>query len=163
MAIEDIWLCNLKALVTKEGGGRRGLRAVADSAGLSEEYVYQLVEGKPKKDGTPRGVGKTAATKIARAFADGGPEGWFDTAEFEQTATPANEPSRSSLKAGGVDLDAALQVLSSHLAGVSEKRRATVVGLLTDLVHSPDDGQILDFLKTMLDSKAFVETKRYKS
>lgn len=85
MAIHDVWLHNLKALVDAEGGGdrRKGLRVVADVAGLSEEYIYQLIEGKPKKDGAPRQVGKMAAKKIALSFANGRPESWFDVASVQ--------------------------------------------------------------------------------
>lgn len=60
MAIHDIWLLNLKALVAMEGGGRKGIRTVADTTGLSEEYVYQLISEKPNKDGARREVGKRA-------------------------------------------------------------------------------------------------------
>lgn len=79
MAIQDVWFSNLLDLVKREGGGRKGIRAVADVAGLSEEYVYQLVEKKPNKHGLARSIGKGAATKIARAFAQGRGEDWFDT------------------------------------------------------------------------------------
>lgn len=43
MAIQDIWKENLKALVRAEGGGRSGLRTVASTAHISEEYLYQIV------------------------------------------------------------------------------------------------------------------------
>lgn len=79
MAIQDVWFSNLKALVEIEGGGRRGIRAVADLSGLSEEYVYQLVSKKPNSKGIPREIGKEAAGKISKAFANGKSESWFDT------------------------------------------------------------------------------------
>ena len=78
MDIESTWLANLRVLVASEGGGRVGYRSVSEAAGLSEEYIYQLCEGKPKKDGAPRQVGKRAAKKIATAFANGRSDGWFD-------------------------------------------------------------------------------------
>lgn len=80
MAIQDTWLMNLQALVLQEGHGdkRAGYRAIADMTGMSEEYIYQLAEGKPKSDGTPREVGKSAAKKIGKAYGEGRPENWFD-------------------------------------------------------------------------------------
>ena len=164
MAIEDIWLSNLKALVTREGGGRRGLRAVADRAGLSEEYVYQLVVGKPKKDGTPRGVGKTAATKIARAFAEDGPESWFDAApeELKSSVAHANEPAPSAWQATPTDLDGVLHALSNLLAqaALDEDDSITLQGLLASLVRKPGDKRILGSIKLMLDTKAFVPSQK---
>lgn len=81
MAIHEIWLDNLTELVRIEGNGRRnrdGLRSVADLVGASEEYIYQLVNRKPKKDGTPRQVGKDLARKIDAAYASEKGAGWFD-------------------------------------------------------------------------------------
>lgn len=81
MRIEEIWLSNLKVLVQQLGHGdkRSGYRNISDATGLSEEYIYQLVEGKPKKDGSLRQVGKTAARKIANSrLGLGKPFGWFD-------------------------------------------------------------------------------------
>jgi len=80
MAIQDNWHANLVALVEREGKGdkRSGYKAVAERTGLAEEYVYQLTLRKPRANGAPREVGKEAARKIARAFAEGRDEGWFD-------------------------------------------------------------------------------------
>ncbi|WP_157991636.1 S24 family peptidase [Caldimonas tepidiphila] len=83
MTVQDNWLANLRALVDElsEGDDKRvGYRAVASASGLSEEYIYQLYEGKPKADGSPRHVGPRAAKAIARAFAEGRPHDWFDQA-----------------------------------------------------------------------------------
>lgn len=87
MAIEDTWLRNLTLLVDQLGKGKRrdGYREVAEIARLSEEYIYQLVEQKPKKDGSLPVVGKRVANKIRSAFANGRPESWFDE---EQTGKP---------------------------------------------------------------------------
>ncbi len=79
MAIQDIWLTNLKALVEKEGGGRKGVRSVADISGLNEEYIHQLATDKPTKSGKVRYPGKEAADKIAAGFANGRPLSWFDS------------------------------------------------------------------------------------
>lgn len=73
MSVEDHWLANLQAIVQTEGGGRIGYRSVSLATGLSEEYIYQLCERKPKPDGTARQVGKLAAKKIATAYANGRP------------------------------------------------------------------------------------------
>lgn len=87
MAIQDIWKENLKALVRAEGGGRSGLRTVASTAHISEEYLYQIVNGKLRQSGKPSELGKAAAKKIAVAFANGRPDGWFDV---PITNTPDN-------------------------------------------------------------------------
>ena len=57
-------------------------------------------------------------------------------------------------------LDAALQTLSGYLADVSESHRRSVVGLFTDLIHSPDDAQILGLIKTLLESQAFAQAQK---
>ncbi|MDO9277148.1 MAG: hypothetical protein Q7U05_01115 [Polaromonas sp.] len=167
MAIEDIWLSNLKALVTREGGGRRGLRAVADRAGLSEEYVYQLVAGKPKKDGTPRGVGKTAATKIARAFAEDGPESWFDAApaELKSSVVYANEPAPGAWQTAPTDLDSVLHALSNLLAqaALDEDDSITLQGLLASLVRKPGDQRLLGSIKLMLNGETFARGKKIQA
>lgn len=96
MAIQDIWLRNLKALVKQEGGDRKGWRSVASASGLSEEYIYQLDQGKLKKNGNPREVGKIAAQKIAKAFADGRPESWFDYEASEHAQSKKGRSPTSS-------------------------------------------------------------------
>lgn len=72
----------------------------------------------------------------------------------------ANEPAPIAWKTTSTDLDAALQTLSGYLADVSESRRRSAVGLLTDLVHSPGDAQILGLLKTLLESQAFAQVQK---
>lgn len=81
MGVQQNWLANLRHLVDAHSRGddkRGGFRYVAASAGLSEEYVYQLYEGKPAADGSTRNMGPRAAKAIARAFADGRPLDWID-------------------------------------------------------------------------------------
>lgn len=145
MAIHDVWLHNLRSLVDAEGDGdkRKGLRSVADLSGLSEEYIYQLIEGKPKKDGAPRQVGKVAAKKIASAFANGRPESWFDAmcATPNSLSSGANPPPqinerRASYRA--VSLEAAVEGLARHFESVDGYDKATAISLLTTLANSPD-------------------------
>jgi hypothetical protein len=80
MGIQDNWHANLLALVEAEGNGieRRGFKAIAAKAELSEEYIYQVAKKKPRPDGKPREIGKQAALKIAAAYSEGRPPGWFD-------------------------------------------------------------------------------------
>lgn len=91
MAIEDTWLRNLTLLVDRLGKGKRrdGYREVAEIARLSEEYIYQLVEQKPKKDGSLPVVGKRVANRIRAAFANGRPESWFDEEQAEKPPATA--------------------------------------------------------------------------
>lgn len=81
MSVQDNWLANLRALVDREAPGekkRPGIRLVAESAGVNEEYIYQLYHGKTKADGSLRVVGVETAKAISRAFADGRPLDWID-------------------------------------------------------------------------------------
>ncbi|MES2685523.1 MAG: hypothetical protein V4706_01810 [Pseudomonadota bacterium] len=160
MAVHDIWLYNLKALVESEGNGdrRKGMRAVADLANLSEEYIYQLIEGKPKKDGEPRQVGKVAARKIALAFANGRPESWFDSMDGGISGAPqlpgaasGQQPYALSIEGSAqpqinerravyrvVSVESAVEGIATHLNSVQGYDKPTVISLLTTLVNSPD-------------------------
>ncbi|MDP2367658.1 hypothetical protein [Rhodoferax sp.] len=89
-AIQDVWRRHLEALVEQEGKGRRGLRAVADLSGVSEEYLYQIITGKLRSNGKPAEIGKSTARKIALAFAQGRPEDWFDTEPTSKLDVIAN-------------------------------------------------------------------------
>ncbi len=144
MAIQDIWLANLKALVAIEGNGekRKGLRQVADVSGLSEEYIYQLVEGKPKKNGDPREVGKAAAKKIALAFANGRPDSWFDSPSFDQgqilpsvTGVPQAAAARTS---AGLTLGQAMEFLADYLAALQASDRKEAMRQIGRIVDEPE-------------------------
>ncbi len=79
MAAEENRIANLRRLVDSladEAGGkaRLGYRAIASATGLQEEYIYQLYKGHKKT------MGADAAKAIARAYANGQPDGWFDRA-----------------------------------------------------------------------------------
>lgn len=97
MGVQENWLANLRKTVDAEahpGDVRSGYRAVAVAAGLSEEYIYQLYQGKPKTDGSPRTMGTTAAKAVARAFARGRPLDWFDLppGTYDTEKTEPQEP-----------------------------------------------------------------------
>lgn len=70
----------------------------------------------------------------------------------ESSAGPATAPV--------IDLDGLLSTLSGYLADVHERHRASLVGLFSDLIHSPDDKKILGSIKMMLDNEAFVQPKK---
>lgn len=141
MAIEDIWMSNLIHLVTTCGGGdkRRGYREVAETAGLSEEYIYQLVEGKLDKNGKQRTVGKRAAKKIAEAFANGRTLDWFDfEVRVEQpTSVPALVSQQVVLP---VTLEQALEVVVLALQNTDELSRLQAKPLLQHLLEHPEQG-----------------------
>lgn len=70
-----------------------GRYAVAKRAGLSEQYLYQILTGKPMANGNQRSLGKIARAKINREFPD-----WLNGAQVE--ATSVHEPNaRYELKA----------------------------------------------------------------
>lgn len=73
---------------------------------------------------------------------------------------PAQLRAEAASQPASTDLDAALQTLSGYLSTVSESRRRSVVGLFTDLIHSPGDEQILELLKTLLESQAFAQSQK---
>lgn len=142
MAIHDIWLANLKDLVKAEGKGnqRRGLRAVADVAGLSEEYLYQLVEGKLKKNGEPRQVGPDAAEKISKGFREGRDENWFDV----------RTPSKAQADTGPLLANGLIEQLAMALRTVGADERDGVSRKLAALALAPDSAQLVAALNNAL-------------
>jgi len=77
MAVEDNRISHLRSIVdahAADAGGklRAGYRAVSTATGLGEEYIYQLYKGvKPV-------IGPDAARAIARVYANGRSDDWFD-------------------------------------------------------------------------------------
>lgn len=74
----------------------RGLRAVAERAGLNYQSLEQIIKGvllPPKQDGTrsPRKLGDDAARKIEEA--EGLGLGWFDIQQAGAAAAPHEAPS----------------------------------------------------------------------
>lgn len=132
---------------------------VADKAKVSSDNLWQIINGTKLPSGNPRGVGPGLRGKLSAAYPD-----WLTPRQslppVNESPAPTNEPSRSSPKAGERGLDAALQTLSGYLSTVSESRRRSVVGLFTDLIHSPGDEQILELLKTLLESQAFAQSQK---
>lgn len=69
-----------------------GRYVVAEKTGLSEQYLYQLIDGRPMANGNKRSLGKIARAKISSAFPD-----WLNyqadrTATHHRTADSAAEP-----------------------------------------------------------------------
>lgn len=159
MAIHDTWLSNLKTLVTIEGGGRKGIRAVADVAGLSEEYVYQLVAEKPNKDGGRREVGKAAASKIEAAFSNGRADGWFNHPIQTGTTLPAvyqpNQPNAAfplAGRAGGaMDLGVVIDELAAAMLRTDPVDRAAAKAYLIGLCDAPDRLDLRDKIRATLE------------
>ena len=149
MAIQDIWFSNLKTLIKAEGGGRRGIRAVADASGLSEEYIYQLAEKKPNSKGVPREIGKDAARKIAIAFALGRDESWFDantqsggiaplyTGGANQPLAPV-EPAQAATKTIAT-LAQITEALAGYLMHMDDDGRDDAADILRKLAHKPEN------------------------
>lgn len=52
----------------------RGRYVVAKRAKVNEQYLYQILTGKPTNSGEARGIGKRLREKISQAFPD-----WLDT------------------------------------------------------------------------------------
>lgn len=59
---------------------------VAKKAGLSEQYLYQIITKKPMSNGSLRSVGKIARVKLSEAFPD-----WLDSDPVARTAENAPE------------------------------------------------------------------------
>lgn len=68
---EDHLITCLKRLCTRfDPAPLKGRYAVAKKAGLSEQYLYQIIDGKPMANGAARSIGKVAREKITHAFPD---------------------------------------------------------------------------------------------
>jgi transcriptional regulator with XRE-family HTH domain len=76
----------------------KGRHRVAELSGLSEQYIYQIISGKPMQSGQKRSIGKLARGKLTQAFPDWldpqnqSPSSVRDIAAPPYTATP--EPAR---------------------------------------------------------------------
>ena len=169
MAIQDVWFSNLKALIQNEGGGRRGIRAVADASGLSEEYVYQLAEKKLNSKGVPREIGKDAANKIAISFANGRNIDWFDELQKPDAISPDNKPNQGPAQSapaqGAININSnqvmqakdVVEALAGLLAEADPGRLESVTGMLRDLARTPTDDELIKALTGLLGKKTFVE------
>jgi len=108
-------------------------------AGLSEEYVYQLAEKKPKKNGKPREVGKDAAEKIAKAFANGRPDDWFDRLSEPEPAAPAQHTAQDPASTyHTANLGKTIADLSAYLQQLDVSDRAEALRMLGRLAHEPE-------------------------
>lgn len=91
MNLEDIWLAHLRDIVDKEarsgGSLRSGYRSVASKMAKSEEYIYQLYQGKPKASGAPRVVTLDFAKALARHYAEGRDHNWINLPIVSGNAT----------------------------------------------------------------------------
>jgi hypothetical protein len=141
MSVAENRLAHLKALVEREaqaaGGTERqqrsaGYRVVADMAGLTYDYVYQLVNNKSRKTK----IGDEAAAKIDRAFRGARQPGWFDMPP-EATASHLTgedefEPIRPPTVAEAVE---AIAELLLHL---DDDGRAMASTALSNLARNPN-------------------------
>ena len=67
-----------------------GRHTVANKAGLSEQYLYQIIARKPMANGGRRSVGKVAREKITKAFPD-----WLIDDKKTPQIKQVNEPAAS--------------------------------------------------------------------
>lgn len=71
-----------------------GRYTVAERAHLSEQYLYQVITGKPMANGNKRSIGKIARSKLSSAFPD-----WLDRSDAPAEATHrATEPTPPAYK-----------------------------------------------------------------
>lgn len=126
MSVEDNWLAHLKELVRREGGGRDGYRAVANKSGLSEEYVYQLCNAKPHADGSPKNPGKSAARRLAKAYANGRSIEWIDQ------PLGASSPGLTAREPSPWTVDTILGQLGILLAQTPPTQRGMVAMLMAE-------------------------------
>lgn len=163
MSVQDNWIENLKAIVDAEAPGpkkRPGYRAVATATGLDEEYVYQLYTGRKPT------LGHEAARAIARAYANGRRESWFD-----QPPVRGGRPSPAAVSAaivraeltkagnaaahgqsGESPLMAAAMVFARRLLEADEITRESVAPLLSRLAKSPEESdRIAGMIEALID------------
>lgn len=97
-----------------------GRYEVASRAHLSEQYLYQVLTGKPMANGNRRSIGKIAREKLTKAF-----PGWIN---LESSATPT-------------------EIAAAFTEGSSEKREAlTLLARLPDT----EAAAILPLIKSIL-------------
>ena len=78
---DDPIIEKLSALCLRFGErDRDGRFEVAKITGLSEQYLYQILSGKPMANGNARSIGKAARSKITAKFPD-----WLISAAPEST------------------------------------------------------------------------------
>lgn len=150
MAIQDVWIENLKALVQQEGGGRPGLRKVSDISGVNVEYLHQLVTGKPDKHGNPRQMGSSVAKKLSIAYADDRPIDWFDyrqtsaamaSAQSTLSASATAPVERAAGATDSIAMSAECQVLCRMFQTLPDDAatRGTVLGQIMDIISRAHD------------------------
>ena len=102
--MDDDLITKLKALCGRlSDNALEGRQRVAESTGLSEQYLYQVITGKPMANGSRRSLGKIARGKISRAFPDwlDVPSGSVDRHRLEQSIAPyqvKSHPKRKLVK-----------------------------------------------------------------
>lgn len=148
MAVDDNRLAHFRRLVEalsppgRDGKPvlRDGYRAVAEDAGLTYDYVYQVYSG---KSGKTR-LGEDAVKKISEAFGEGKPVDWMDhppgaalEAEFAEIRPPT--------------LEEAWGTIAENLASLDEIGREMAASIMASLAKSPENpAASLEMLKTLV-------------
>jgi hypothetical protein len=149
MAAEENRLAHFRRLVeslSPEGKGgkpllREGYRVVADEAGLTYDYVYQVYTG---KSGKTR-LGEDAVKKISKAFGKDKPADWMDhpvgVANVDHDFGPIRPPT----------LEEAWDRIAEALTSLDEIGREMAVSILTSLAKSPEKpGMSFQMLETLV-------------
>lgn len=114
-----------------------GRKILAKRAGLSEQYLYQVLAGKPLGNGNPRSLGRVARGKISRAF-----PGWLH-AQTDAAAPNLAEPRVSAY-------------------AVKRHRSRVLVQKVCDLSEQiSDDGlhELIGFARCLISTHPFVKPK----
>lgn len=121
MGTRDALIEALERLCQLHGGHK----AVADEAGVSADYLWQILNGTPLPSGQPRGVGARLARKIDAKY-----PGWANMPSPVQAGPPP---------APAASLAQAVEAVARAVASQPRTGRLQLQALLADLAASPED------------------------
>jgi hypothetical protein len=137
MSVPENRLAHLRAIVEMEAERAHGserqrfsaaYHAVAQSAGLAYDYVYQLYKAKSGKGK----IGDEAAAKLDRAYGNGRAPGWIDMAPQHASDLADFDPIRPPT------VHEAVFRLAELLVSLDEDGRAMASTALSNLARNPE-------------------------
>lgn len=141
MRIEDQWLARFKEVVRmeiSESGGRPrdGYRAVAEKLHKSEEYIYQLFNGKPV--GKPKKPSSQLMDRIAEVYGNKNHQKvtQYNT-DTPREATPLAKTEPPAYAGPNHPIEATFRNLASAIQGLDETGKRQATSVLSNLVDDP--------------------------
>lgn len=145
---EDHLILRLSALCERFAKtALEGRYDVAQKAGLSEQYLYQILTGKPMANGNKRSLGKQARRKLSDAFPD-----WLE---------PASQPNAAGGEPGSI-----VAYTSTATREPAAPHYRPLVNQLCDVAEQIDDNALRDLIgyaRRLAETNPFVKVKRQSS